>query len=693
VRAAILATACAAVLFVAGAAHAGGRAVPGVVFSSTGRGPLVLTAPGYRLSLSRQNGAIVDLVDRSTNAHVTHGSLGGCLWGASAPGGTPDYLGGCSYKGSAFAWRWNRASSTLTLSYGGTGGLPLSATVTLVAGTTSFDLSLQLASRSTAPIQQVLFPSDLLVTAATITAGYQPTYLPGVRVLPGYFTGREYREMVFRYPSRWAFADYLALEVAGGQLALYGVNPAPDPVQPVDIGFIHHGPDPPCGGADACVTHRFATWIRNTQTWTSPVVRIELGANVQQTILAYRTANGLDDYPSAAQKLGARFDTLARSPLIKADPWHGLPPFSDWQAELQQLPSPALLHPIGFQTGGFDVNDPDFLPPDPLWGSTGDLASAVATAHALGLSVMPYINLSWWDAGSPTAQDLAPRSYALLDSTGQPVADTYGKHTGYVTSPFAPAVKSRLAQTLDEWTNNVPADCLFFDQIGARPPALDFNPASPSPTAYDDGWLSQFAAVHGRCLMVEDGWDRLAQSFVGFHGSLLLHDRKLDELDRDWGVGNEQPYPLGDWLFHDKVLMYQHDAYPETMTADLDVLRFNLAYGFVLSYDWNDWDSTLTSPWLSIVGAFQHVLGPLYVGKALTSYAEPAPNVTESRFGDLTVVANWDGTKPLVRSGYTIAPGGFLATTADGSVVGAALSGGRYLVVDHGKTVLDVTVT
>jgi len=695
---AIRVSTCAALVALAAAGLASGaRAARGgaITLTDDGRGALVLTAPGYRLALSRRNGALFDLVDRATNAHVTRGSLGGCLWGASAPGGQPDYVGGCSFDRKppdVFSWRWDRTRSTLTLSYGagGSGGLPVSVKVTLVAHATSFDLTLSLTSRSTAPIQTVLFPSDIVVAAAKVTAGYQPTYLPGVRVLPRYFNSNDYREMVFRYPSRWAFADYLALDVAGGHVAVYGVNPAPKPVQPVDIGFIHHGPDPPCGGAAVCVTHRFATWIRTGDTWTSPVERIAVGADAQHTILDYRSANGIDGYPSLADKLGARFDTLARSPLVKADPWHGLPPFAQWAPELRQLPSPALLHPIGFQVGGFDVNDPDFLPPDPVFGTTADLAAAVATAHSLGLSVMPYVNMSWWDAASPTASALQPKSYALLDSAGNPVSDTYGKHTGYETSPYAPGVQKRLQQTVDEWTTQVPADCLFFDQIGARPPQLDFNPASPSPTSYDDGWLAQFASLHGRCLMVEDGWDRLAQSFAGFHGSLLLHDRKLDELDRDWGVGNEQPYPLGDWLFHDKVLMYQHDAYPETMTADLDALRFNVAFGFVLSYDWNDWDAALRSPWLAIVGAFQHVLGPLVAGQPLAAYSEPAPGITQTTFGDLTVVANWDETKPLVRDGYTIAPGGFLATTKDGAVVAAALAGGRYLVVDHGRTVLDL---
>jgi len=68
-----------------------------------------------------------------------------------------------------------------------------------------------------------------------------------------------------------------------------------------------------------------------------------------------------------------------------------------------------------------------------------------------------------------------------------------------------------VAQEMESWRTSVPADCLFFDQLGARPWLRDFNRASPTPLAYDDGWLAAMAPYANRCLMVEDGWDRLAR--------------------------------------------------------------------------------------------------------------------------------------------------------------------------------------
>jgi hypothetical protein len=97
-------------------------------------------------------------------------------------------------------------------------------------------------------------------------------------------------------------------------------------------------------------------------------VRGFMGVPVERSILDYRTDNRIFAYPSAAAKLGSRLPVLAQAPLVKIDPAKGLPPLSAWPSALQRLPSPSLLHPAGFQVGGFDVNDPDFLPRTRGWG-------------------------------------------------------------------------------------------------------------------------------------------------------------------------------------------------------------------------------------------------------------------------------------------------------------------------------------
>jgi hypothetical protein len=496
------------------------------------------------------------------------------------------------------------------------------------------------------------------------------------------------------YPSRWAFADYLALDAGRARLSVYSVSRGP--LYPVQLGFVHAAEPAPCSGSSFCTVHEFQTWIARGTTWTSPIVRVRIGDTAQQSILAYRHDNGIDAYPSLQSKLGARLSTYAAAPLFKAN-LRLVKPFRDWGAELQRLPSPLLLHPVGFQTGGFDANDPDFLPPDPRYGTTEDFSAMIAAAHRLGDLVMPYGNLSWWDPGSPTMQAHQTNDVAVLDERGTPATVSYGDHTGVIVSPYALVVRQRIAQYMDEWQNRVPADCMFLDQVGARPWLRDFNPASPTATAYDDGWLKMLATYSDRCLMVEDGWDRLARDSVGFHGSLLMMSRELDLPNALFGAGNWRPYPLAVWLFHDKVLMYQHDLYDGTMATDREVLTWNMAFGMINSYSW-DALGPAENPWLDLVARLQRDFGPHYVGVPLTDYKSLAQDVNASTFGDLSVIANGDAVHAYSFAGYDVAPGGFFAATNDlragafeGLFGGVPLSAGvHYVIVE--RAAANVTV-
>ena len=371
-----------------------------------------------------------------------------------------------------------------------------------------------------------------------------------------------------------------------------------------------------------------------------------------------------------------------------------MPPFTSWLQALDGLPSPALIHPVAFGPGGFDATDPDVLPPDASVGSLDDLRSAFAAAQARGDLVMPYLNVSWWSPDSPTVQQLpagtTPAGLSVLDSAGTPASENFSGVDGLIVSPSVPFVRERVQTEIGRWQTDAPADCLFFDQIGARPWRYDFNPAATSPLDYYDGWLSLFAPYSDRCLMVEDGWDRLGASFSGMDSSLMLMQREFDWLDVRFGK-TWDTFPLALWLLHDKVLMYQHDLFDGTFTADPEILTWNLAYGYMLSYNWS---AGLDGPWLGIVTAFQQALGPHYAGAALTGYSQLADGVTETRFGTYSVIADRT-TTPYTVDGVTIAPGGFLARTDDGSLVAGELadpSGPVYRIVQNGQTTFSTTV-
>jgi hypothetical protein len=623
-------------------------AAAAVLFSQQ-HGQLVVHAPGYRLALSAANGRILELDD--ARGRKLLGAGYGCLWWLN-PNHHATSQGGCRFHPGH---RWNARTSTLTLTYP-------SVEVTVHAQRTFFDLRMRLRNGGVVR-DQIRFPAGLVGDTRTVQSGYAPDVLPGVKLRKAFFS--RIGNPVQIYPSRWSFADWLGLDVNGSHVALYVVNRGP--IAPASLGFLHLGAGSPCSGRVFCVFHEFETWVEPGATWQSPVVRVRVGRTAQQAILAYRHENGIDAYPSLESKLGTRLATLARAPLVKADVFKLALPFAQWGPALAKLPSPILLHPVAYELGGHDENDPDFLPPDPKWGTTADLAAAIAQAHADGDLVMPYDNLSWWDPQSPTLRATTAAQVGALDAHGAPQTIDYGVHQGVIVSPFAQLVRQRTTQELDAWSS-LGADCVFLDQVGARPWLYDFNPAAPSPLAYDDGWLALLAPYRDRCVMAEDGWDRLARDAVGFHGGLLMMQRELAYVDHYFGAGDWEPYPLATWLVHDKVLMYQHDLFPLTMARDAEVLTWNLAFGLVNSYEW--WLGDEHDAWLELAARLQRDFGPHYAGVPLRSYTTIAPGVTRSVFGDLAVDANWNDTAwdGIAAHGFRVqAPGATAQAEPDGS--------------------------
>lgn len=72
--------------------------------------------PFYEVTLTKNNGAIVAIVDKQRGVTLTNGSRNGCLWGAiyRADGARGEqYIGGCSFGAEqtdfTFQYRWEAA--------------------------------------------------------------------------------------------------------------------------------------------------------------------------------------------------------------------------------------------------------------------------------------------------------------------------------------------------------------------------------------------------------------------------------------------------------------------------------------------------------------------------------------------------------------------------------------------------------
>lgn len=227
--------------------------------------------------------------------------------------------------------------------------------------------------------------------------------------------------------------------------------------------------------------------------------------------------------------------------------------------------------------------------------------------------------------------------------------------------------------------------------------------------SYSDDWLNFTRRYARQRLMTEDGWDRIAATEVGFDGSVLTGAKVWDPTHIRWGessrgntafgAGNWEPYPLGVWLFHDKVLFYHHDLDHSVLNPGLEVLTWDCAFGVMGGYLWPGPHGSKPE-WIATVNAFQPAVLARLAGRQLTSYRELAPDVTESSFGELSTVANWNADRPYEMGRYAVAPSGCLIRSTDGNLLagvfvnqfnGESLTEGlHYLVVERRGEAFDV---
>ena len=668
----------------------------GVYFDDTGPEFMRLGNSFYEVALRKDNGGIAYITDKATGQHISEGSLNRCLWVVVFDYNTPDeYIESCRYRPNSpyrFSYSWSAVTRQLTMRYDPdpAASRSVAAVVTVAASLNNwFDLHLDLDNRWGAVPVDVKFPSDLVFTRADIREALLPV-LPGVVLESGFFARSQRSEG--EYP-QLMLADFVAMTSTGGRFTMYSIS-AHDNVVPVRLGFYF---DNCAGSTTTCLTHNFASGIKTGMTWSSPNVRIRVAESYRDSISAFRTDNGVGEYPLIDEKLGALLETVAQLPLYKAD--FGTKRFVEYPSYLSPIPYPGILHLVAYWQGRpgnddvFDENYPDFLPPNPVKGTTTEMVAMIRQMQAMGYLVMPYINPTWWDDESPTLQSLRPpltiADIAVLNSQATPVYEYYGSKGGYVVSPYPPFVQQRLDLLMHDMKEAVPSDLIHEDQVGGRSSHPDYNPASPSIAAYSQGWLEHTQRYRDMLLTCEHGFDRLAATETGFHGSVLLAQAE-DKTDEWWGDGNWRLYPFAPMLLRDKVLLY-HNTESRTSTTEKEMLSLNLAFGYMLSFDLGALG--LTHPWLDVVGAFQSRVLSRYATEQMTGYEELTANVTRSLFEHTTVTKNWSESNTHSISGYVLPPEGVLVQRADGRLIagiftaynGVPLSSGdHYLIEERG---------
>ncbi|MBI3486523.1 hypothetical protein HY025_06350 [Candidatus Daviesbacteria bacterium] len=630
----------------------------------------------YEITLSKTNGSIISLTDKARNSLLNQGSDNGCLWKAVFTNANISSIDGCSYTNN-FSYSWDSSKSSLILKYTQPSHQVDTQIILTASSKSYFDLNINLQNNSGGNLTEVLLPNSLSFSDSEVSNGYGSFSLPGIRLEKSFFTGHHSFNSL--YPGLKGFGNFLAVNIGNSSLALYTINPN-GPIQPVRMGFSDNSQKQK---DTFLIDYDFQTWIANKQTYTAPAVRIRIGQTIKENSLSYRTDNAIDNYQNISDKVGVKFPQLARSIFIKADKKM---PFSAWSSNFGLLPKPALLSPADYTSGGFDTHYPDFLPPDPSYGSSADFQAAINAAHSNNMLVMPYINPTRWTSNSQTLAHLSVADLAVLDQKGQPVYESYDKSsslpqgkTGFLVSPTLPLAKQILTQIMGQWhgqgPNAVTIDFLFEDQIGSRAFKKDFNPKAQGVMSYADGWLDHIKQYSSWGINEEQGYDKLAQNSFGFHGSALFFYPNIN--DDFGGADNWNGYPLALWMMGDKVLFYQHNLSGRTMSDRKEILTWNLAFGTMLSYRWQMIDESLQSKlWVKFIADLQQLINSKAAGVRLTDFADLADYVTESKFPAVSIIANWDTKNSyLDQQGSSIAPSGFLASTNDASVQAGIFNG------------------
>ncbi len=659
----------------------------GIDFNDSGTERIILKNDLWEISFLKTNGAIEYIHIFEKDKDISVGSRNANLWYAEFMASSPNYVRGSNYRNdwsNKFSYDWDMKREELVFKYTPDPRTEkkLEVEVTIKPeGDRWLKMKLKATNNWNDYLLHMHFPADISFYTANIKYAVMP-YLPGTVLFRSFFT--EARSYNSSYPGTpGTFADFILLSIRGGNFTVHGSQNR-DTFLPAILGVNHFN----AGGEDRYYyRHSYSFGAENGTTFETPWVTLGLGIEEKELALKYREDNLIHEYPGIREKLGPLYKEVSEAPLIKLDVSKINLEFSSYPFNIySHLPVPSLLHYVSFQRGGFDENNPDWLPPAPQWGSTEDFVATIETAQELGHLVMPYTNVTWWDEESETLRYL-PVEWELDDLvvTGinnQQIYETYIDKGGYVMNPFSPFVKNRIEEFFHEFTELVPSDMIFEDQIGARAWLFDINKYSPTLNSYIQGWLDHCQEYQHHILGTEMGFDKLAKYLYGFFGSGLLFQE--NGLHRTiFGNLNYSFYPMAPMILRDKTMLYQHDLAHDTLTNDNVRFAWNVAYGYLFNQEVQGWDDA-QNWWIHVVSEFQKYVTSHYADKRLLSYDVIDRNITLSDFGEWKAVVNWNVNHTFEYDGHVISSSGVYIFNEDKSITAGNYSSYNGFELQHG---------
>jgi hypothetical protein len=656
-----------------------------IYFNDASSDSIILGNTAYwEAAFRKNNGSIIYILDKQTGNVISAGNRDESIWKAELANSS-GFINSNQWNSERFSYTWSETDKTLTFSYksGITAQMGVGVDVIITASAENWmnmKMNLQVNNAADA-IGYVHFPSELMFLNTDVIEALYPS-MPGLLFKKSYFVQKISYEATYPgYPGM--FADFFWISTSGGTLALYSINNV-DPLIPLYLGL---GFSKVNRNDYAYLIHKFGAWKWNGQTFNSPSVRIRIGETKNVAAVSYRTDNGLDKYDSLRGKLADLYNIVAASLEVKLDATIINLSFDKYADIIfPKIPAPSILHFAGIQPGGFDENTPDILPPNPKYGTTETYKNMVSEAQSLGFLAMPYTNPTWWDNESTTVRNLPSpfsiRDIAVITQYGKPLFETYNKRGGYTVCPSAPYVIERIKNSHIQMKNDALSDLIFEDQIGARSWWFDFNKSSPSSISYIDGWLAHARKYKDNLLATEQGFDRLAETEIGFYGSVQFLE-KVGTAQQYWGTETWEPFPLAQMMMRDKVFFYQHDLSDETMTFSKENFIWNVSFGYQLNYAVNN-TSQDNLDWLKMISEFQKNVFAEYADELVTDFVYLDTDFSKTVFQNYTIYTNWSNQIPRSAGKHVLSAQGFAVLADDGTLNAGIFAGYNGIALTNG---------
>ena len=414
---------------------------------------LVLTAPGYRLTLSKENGEVIDLLDRRNGVHVLRGQ-NGCLWAAKQTTGVvAERLLVRSHRAtSRFSYRWSQATydTDADLRRSRRRRPASTPTVTIVAARGLLRPPALAREQRRVPALRGALPGRPAREREARRRGLHADVSAGHPIRPSFFSGHTATSRPIRRAGR---SPTFSPPTSGpSHLAMYSVNPAPSPIAPVDLGFVRNG----CACAvlgHVVLRHARVPDLGPARRGLDEPDRADPRRRLDRAVAPRLpgATTGSTTYPSLADEArpaprspregaadqGRSLEGPARFRRVGAGSPQGC---RRPRSCTRSRSSPAA------STRRIRTSSPPILSGASKRRSQWD---GRRCARPLGQLVMPYLNVSWWDTQAPSVggsltPPLGPKDIAVHARNGTPATEQFGDKDGYIVSPHVPAVRSRV---------------------------------------------------------------------------------------------------------------------------------------------------------------------------------------------------------------------------------------------------------